>query len=310
MVSSARLAALSAVYQECEQLARKHPENPCGIVVLPRHLRPHVAAIYTFARTADDFADEPGRDAVERLQLLDEWSRMLHATDSLASLELRAAGQERGSAPASLFAALGHTRRQFNLPVDLFEHLLSAFRQDVTKTRCETWDEAFDYCRRSANPVGRLVLRVFGHNAAELDRYSDAVHRFAVDEFLQDFAIDWSRGRLYLPAEEWRAVGASTSDLDAGRITPAWQAALRRAAVRTRELFAQGRPIADRVSGRLRYELRATWLGGMRILERVERVDFNVIDHRPTLRLPDGLAIAWKAARWADSQGVRGDRES
>ena len=86
MVSSARLAALSAVYQECEQLARKHPE-PLRHRCLPRHLRPHVAAIYTFARTADDFADEPGRDAVERLQLLDEWSRMLHATDSLASLE-------------------------------------------------------------------------------------------------------------------------------------------------------------------------------------------------------------------------------
>jgi phytoene synthase len=164
-----------------------------------------------------------------------------------------------------------------------------------------------DYCRRSANPVGRLVLRLFDYNEPELDRYSDAVcTALQLTNFWQDFAIDWSRDRLYLPAEEWCRIGASTADLDAGRITEPWQTALGRAAARTRQLFAEGRPIADHVRGRLRYELRATWLGGTRILERVERADFDVVNHRPALRLPDGLVIAWRTVRWRDSQGVQG----
>ena len=309
MVSTERLAALSEAYKECQQLAKQHPENfPVASWLLPRTLRPHVAAIYTFARTADDFADEPGRDAPERLQLLDEWGRRLRATDvfttgpapsSKTASSSRPAETATGPAPTSVFAALAQTRREFDLPIGLFEDLLSAFRQDVSKTRYDTWEEVFDYCRRSANPVGRLVLRLFGYNAPELDRYSDAVcTALQLTNFWQDFMIDWTRGRLYLPTEEWRATGASTDDLDAGRITPPWQAALRQAAARTRQLFHEGRPIADHVHGRLRYELRATWLGGMRILDRVERVDFDVVNHRPTLRLPDGLVIAWKTVSW------------
>ena len=294
MVSTERLAALSDAYKECQRLAKQHPENfPVASWLLPRRLRPHVAAIYTFARTADDFADEPGREPAERLQLLDEWGRRLHATELGPG--------DRGSRPESipLFAALAHTRQVFELPMGLFEDLLSAFRQDVTTTRYESWAEVLDYCSRSANPVGRLVLRLFGYNSPELDRYSDAVcTALQLTNFWQDFAIDWRRGRLYLPSEEWKAAGASTSDLDAGRITPPWQEALKQAAARTRQLFDQGRPIADHVHGRLRYELRATWQGGMRILERVERANFDVVHHRPTLRLPDGLVIAWRVVNW------------
>jgi phytoene synthase len=294
MVSTAPRTELSAAYDECEQLARSHPENfPVASWLLPRRLRRHVAAIYAFARTADDFADEPGREAAERLELLDEWQRRLRGDQS----------------PPSLFAALDHTRRQFSLPLELFEDLLSAFRQDVVKTRYASWDELFDYCRRSANPVGRLVLRLFGYNNPELDRYSDAVcTALQLTNFWQDFATDWRRGRLYLPSEEWCRTGASTTDLDAGRISEPWQAALTGAASRTRQLFAAGRPIADCVNGRLRYELRATWLGGTRILERIERADFDVVNHRPALRLPDGLVIAWRTVRWRNSQGDRGVR--
>src|SRR4029450_6230194 len=183
---------------------------------------------------------------------------------------------------------------------------LSAFRQDVVKTRYASWTEVLDYCRRSANPVGRLVLRLFDYNEPELDRYSDAVcTALQLTNFWQDFAIDWSRDRLYLPAEEWCRIGASTADLDAGRITEPGQTGLGRAAGGTRQLFAEGRPIADHVRGRLRYELRATWLGGTRILERVERADFDVVTHRAALRLPDGLVIAWRTVRWRDSQGVQ-----
>src|SRR5687767_5442634 len=131
MVSPDRVVALSAAYADCQRLAREHPENfPVASWLLPRKLRPHVAAIYTFARTADDFADEPGREPVERLELLDEWGRRLQSTAN--SLSVHSTG---------VFAALAHTRQQFALPIEPFEQLLSAFRQDVSTTRYETWDE-------------------------------------------------------------------------------------------------------------------------------------------------------------------------
>lgn len=281
-------------YQECERIARRHPENfPVASWLLPSELRPHVAAIYAFARTADDFADEAARDPAERLALLEDWRRRLHATEP-TSVRREAAEPEM-----PLFAALAETRRRFGLPLAPFEDLLSAFRQDVTKTRYESWDEVFDYCRRSANPVGRLVLRLFRYDDPLLDRYSDAVcTALQLTNFWQDFAVDWRRGRLYLPAEEWRASGASLDQLADGRLAPAWKAALRRAAARARGLFAEGRPIADHVSGRLRLELRATWLGGVRILDRLERCDFEVVGRRPTLRLPDVLVIALRTAWW------------
>jgi phytoene synthase len=275
-------ARLSAAYHECERLARKHPENfPVASWLLPRDLRKHVAVVYAFARTADDFADEPGREPAERLALLDEWSRLL----------------ARGGDQHPLFAALQHTRQQFRLPAELFDELLSAFRQDVTQTRYETWDEVFDYCRRSANPVGRLVLRLFGYDDSALDRQSDAVcTALQLTNFWQDFAVDWKRGRLYLPTEETRA--CDTADLDRGVVSAPWQAALANAASRTRQLFDAGRPIADGVHGRLRYELRATWLGGVRILERLEANRFDVFRHRPALGVPDGLVIALKTLFW------------
>jgi phytoene synthase len=285
-------SALTDAYAECERLAREHPENfPVASWLLPRALRKHVAAIYAFARTADDFADEPGRASDERLALLDAWGRFLTTTSV---------------PPPGLFVALAQTRQQFALPVELFEELLSAFRQDVTKTRYETWEEVLDYCRRSANPVGRLVLRLFGYNNVALDQASDAVcTALQLTNFWQDFAIDWSRGRLYLPAEEWRTSGANTADLDRGLITAPWQTALARAASRTRRLFEAGRPVADGVHGRLRYELRATWLGGVRILDRLERGHFDVRARRPTLRLQDGLVIALKTMLWSVAAGDR-----
>ncbi len=305
MVRTAGLAALSEAYNECQRIAREHPENfPVASWLLPKALRPHVAVIYTFARIADDFADEPGRERDERLELLDEWGRMLRSPVIAAETPARAESFPRSTSTTAstgkdVFAALAHTRQQFALPIEPFEDLLSAFRQDVTTGRYETWGDVLNYCRRSANPVGRLVLRLFGYHDPELDRQSDAVcTALQLTNFWQDFAIDWRRGRLYLPAEEWRAAGASLADLDAGRLTPAWQTALARAAERTRALFESGRPIADGVAGRLRYELRATWLGGVRILERLERGEFNVFRRRPSLGLRDALVITWRIARW------------
>jgi squalene synthase HpnC len=250
---------------------------------LPIRLRPHVAAIYAFARTADDYADEPGRDADERLRLLQEWRRRLHdPSDDL---------------PA--FVALHHTIEQFDLPVSLFDDLLDAFTQDVLTSRYQTWDSVIDYCRRSANPVGRLVLRLSGYRDEGLDRASDAVcTALQLTNFWQDLAVDWSRGRLYVPEEIWRPMGAEPGQLDRNALDPSWVRAMAECGARTRALFDAGRSVCDGVTGRLRYELRATWIGGTRILDRLDRSGYDVFRSRPKLGTADALVIACGTLFW------------
>jgi squalene synthase HpnC len=270
-------------YATCLRIAHEHYENfPVASRLVPAAMRPHVAAVYAFARGADDIADEPGRRAEERLQLLDEWSQHLRQPPRTA-----------------IFIAVADTRARFDLPIELFDDLLSAFRQDVVKARYADWGEVLDYCRRSANPVGRLVLRLAHVRDPIADAWSDAVcTALQLTNFWQDLAIDWSRGRLYVPESEWLASGATNDALDRGVITPQWRRALSQCAAITRELYQQGRPVCDVLSGRLRYELRATWLGGTRILDRVEHAQFDVFRRRPTLRAADAIVIAWKALTW------------
>ncbi len=292
-------ATLSAAYASCARIARDHYENfPVASWLLPRGMRPHVAAIYAFARTADDFADEGTRPPSERLRLLDEW---------LGRLEEAAAGRvDQTSASADVFRALAHTMRACGLPQSLFADLISAFKQDVTTTRYPSWASVLDYCRRSANPVGRLVLRVAGKRDEALDRASDDVcTALQLTNFWQDLAVDWSRGRLYVPLDEVAAAGALVEDLDRRAITPPWRAVLAAMVDRTRVLFEAGRHVCDEVSGRLRWELRLTWLGGVRILERLERSDFDVFDRRPTLGAADVGPMAWRAMGWSRAARAR-----
>jgi phytoene synthase len=274
---------VSDAYAACLAIARQHYENfPVASYLVPASLRPHVAAIYAFARGADDIADEPGRTGDERLALLDQWSAHLH-----------------GPPQSAVFEALADTRHRFDLPLDLFDDLLSAFKQDVRTTRYETWDEVFDYCRRSANPVGRLVLRLAGIRRVDADTWSDDVcTALQLTNFWQDLGIDWRRGRLYVPRSVWSAAGADTADLDRGTVTAAWSAALDQCATVTEQLFDRGRPVCDVLQGRLRYELRATWLGGTRVLQKTRGVGFDVFRHRPRLARADALVIAWKALTW------------
>jgi phytoene synthase len=289
-------AALRAAYAECERLARTHYENfPVASWLLPAHMRPHVAALYAFARTADDFADEGRRPAEERLRLLDEWQNRLHACVGHA----RAADGEARHPYDRVFLALGATIRAGNLPIALFDDLLSAFRQDITTHRYATWSGVLDYCRRSANPVGRLVLRIAGHHDAELDRSSDALcTALQLTNFWQDFERDWRNGRLYVPLDDIEAERARMEDLDERRLTEPWQRVLRRMAARTRESFQAGRAVCDGVRGRLRHELRFTWLGGMQILDRLEKADYNVFAGRPALGVADAPTIVWRAIWW------------
>ena len=273
---------LEKAYEHCASIARAHYENfPVASWLLPARMRPHIAAIYAFARTADDFADEPGRSAEERLRLLNEWRDMLTA----------AARGEHVENP--IFVALADTMRRCDLPLALLEDLLSAFRQDVIVQRYSTWPDVLDYCRRSANPVGRLVLRVAGVRTDNADRASDALcSALQLANFWQDFGVDWRRGRLYIPRDEMIRAGASEGQLDAATMTPEWKAAMRACVAVTRQLFDAGRPVAEATRGRLRYELRATWAGGVRILDKIEQLDYDTLHARPKIGKRDIPALA------------------
>ncbi len=294
--------SLEEAYAACVELARSHYENfPVASWLLPPALRPHVAAIYAFARTADDFADEPGRAPHERLHLLDAWQRELVVATQPDGRATRVAWDDPRIAARArhVFRALQHTIGSFDLPLDPFTDLLSAFRQDVAMTQYETWDQVMDYCRRSANPVGRLVLRLAGVRDARAGQSADAMcTALQLTNFWQDFAIDWRRGRLYLPAEERMRADAHLEDLDRGALTPAWRDALAAAAARTSTLFDAGRDVCDAVDGRLRFELRATWLGGRRMLDRLAGCAYDVFTTRPRLGSRDLVVIGWRAVLW------------
>jgi squalene synthase HpnC len=278
---------LAAAYAACLDLARRHYENfPVASHLVPGALRPHVAAIYAFARQADDIADEEGPAPDERLLQLDAWRERLRT--------LASAPPDPGAEP--MWAALDDTIRRFDLPLGLFDDLLSAFRQDVLVARYDTWTALDDYCRRSANPVGRLVLLLAGVRAVEAHRQSDAVcTALQLTNFWQDLAIDWQRGRRYVPSEVLEQTGADDSQLGAASLPDAWRAALGVCAARTRSLFYEGRPVSEWVRGRLRFELRATWHGGMRILEHLEQGGFDPVARRPVLGGADALVIGWRA---------------
>jgi squalene synthase HpnC len=282
-----------AAYARCLHLAQQHYENfPVASRLLPASARPDIAAIYAFARIADDFADEGTRTAPARIALLDDWHRRLRAAAEGRPIE-------EDSDAGAIFLALAETMRRRRLEVDLFEDLLSAFRQDVLVHRYDTWADVLDYCRRSANPVGRLVLRVCGYRDERLDAWSDAVcTALQLTNFWQDFERDWRNGRLYVPKADVIAAGAKEDDLGHRRLTPEWEAALSVVAARTRDLFAAGRPVADHVRGRLKWELRATWLGGVRILDRLAANRFDVFKSRPALGWPDAALIGWRALVW------------
>jgi squalene synthase HpnC len=276
-------------------MARSHYENfPVASLLLPPRMRPHIAAVYAFARTADDIADEGAAPAAERQEWLGRWRDRVH----------RAAAGPSSDAPADdrdalIAAALGHSIRTLDLPVSLFDDLLSAFGQDTMTSRYASWADVFDYCRRSANPIGRLVLRIAGYRNDTLDRSSDALcTALQLTNFWQDFGRDWRAGRLYVPRDVQHACGAEESDLLADHFTAPWICAIDDCIATTKRLFADGRAVCDNVRGRLRFELRLTWHGGRRILERVEALRSDLLHHRPSLGAVDIAPLLWRAARW------------
>jgi squalene synthase HpnC len=185
------------------------------------------------------------------------------------------------------------------VPQELLLDLLSAFRQDTVKRRYETWDEVLDYCRRSANPVGRLVLLVFGYRDPELAALSDRICTgLQLANHWQDLAVDLAKDRIYVPGERLRAHGVSEEDLRSARVHDGFRALMAELVERTRGLFAEGRPLCDRVGRDLRFELRLTWLGGSAILEGIEAAAGDVFQRRPQHGLGAKAALAWRALVW------------
>ena len=286
---------LARAYAACEALVRSHDENfPVASRLLPRPMRPHVAAVYAFARIADDMADEGSAPAVARVARLRAWQQRLHA-----AVAVEMSSEAPHDHEDLIVIALAHSIRSRDLPIALVDDLLSAFAQDTMTTRYASWEEVFDYCRRSANPVGRLVLRIAGYRDDALARSSDALcTALQLTNFWQDFGRDWRAGRLYVPRDVQRACGASEDDLSTAPLGAAWTRALDRCIATTESQFAAGRAVCEGVGGRLRYELRFTWLGGRRILERVQTMRRDLLTDRPALGGRDVPLLVWRAARW------------
>lgn len=291
---------VSSAYSRCEQIAASHYENfPVASRLLPASMRPHVAAVYAFARAADDFADEGQASTADRLAWIAQW-RALREGGAAAAASAPAVGGVPADDVRAIFLATHDTITRCQLDPRLFDDLLSAFAQDVTTTRYETWDAVLDYCRRSANPVGRLVLGIAGVREPRALQQSDAVcTALQLANFWQDLGDDWrTRDRLYVPADLLRAHGATTKALDSGVPDQDWQRLLDDVITRTQALFDDGRGVADVVRGRLRYELRATWLGGTTILARTRATRQHSLQARPVLTRADLVLIAARTLFW------------
>jgi len=259
----------------------EHYENfPVASFLVPPRLRRPIEVIYRFARSADDIADEGDASPEERLAGLAAYQ---------AELDRIAAHQ----APLTpLFQDLAPVIAEFALPIQLFRDLLDAFAQDVVKQRYADFPEILDYCRRSANPVGRLVLHLFGRTEPEHLGQSDSIcSALQLINFWQDVAIDWAKDRVYLPQSDLPRFRVSEEDIAAGRWSANWAALMDFQIDRARDMMLAGAPLVRALPGRLGWEIRLTVQGGLRILDRLRRHRGDVWRHRPKLGPWDWLVM-------------------
>jgi squalene synthase HpnC len=264
-----------------------HYENfPVASMLCPAHLRPAVVAIYNFARTADDLADEGDASPAERSQDL-----ALYKADLAACAQ----GQATSGRWHSVFDALAPQITRWQLPLPLLGDLLSAFEQDVHKTRYADQAELLDYCSRSANPVGRLLLHLYGVTHEAALRQSDCIcTALQLINFWQDLSVDIPRGRIYLPAELQTLHGVSEAELLAQTISPQTRTLVADCVDRARRLMLEGAPLVHQVPGRAGWELRLVVQGGLRIAERIAILDFATLRQRPVIGRRDALVMAWR----------------
>jgi squalene synthase HpnC len=278
---SATAANLAEAYAWCGRLAKSHYENfTIASWLMPRAMRPHMHAIYAYARIADDFADED-----KSLAKLDEWERELDAAYA-------------GSPRHPVFVALADTARRFDIPREPFADLLRAFRSDVNFSGFDTIDDLLGYARYSANPVGRLVLYLFGYRDAERQRLSDFVcSGLQLANFWQDVAPDFANGRIYFPRRDTERFGVTSADLRDTRVTPGFVALMKHEIVFARDLLLRGAELARMVDRRLRRDILMFVGGGLAILRAIEKIDYDIFNCRPKLGKLDYLALGWGAIR-------------
>lgn len=277
-------------------MAVDHYENfPVASILMPARLRPAVVALYRFARSADDIADEGDAIPAVRLAALDEYTQALRRIEAgQAPVE-----PDQASELASIFCPLARTVRDYQLPVAPMHALLSAFSQDVVKTRYADFATLRDYCARSADPVGELMLHLYGAATPDnLAASSDICSGLQLVNFWQDVAVDWEKQRVYLPQEDLVRFGVTQADIAAQRVDDRWRALMEFEVSRTRTLLHCGAPLARRLPGRIGWELRLVVMGGLRILHRIERAGYDVFRARPTLGPRDWAWIIWHAWRW------------
>jgi squalene synthase HpnC len=262
-----------------------HYENfPVASWVLPARLRAPIRAIYAFARRADDLADEGEVPDAVRLASLSAFGRALDRIE---------AGEP---AESELFCELATHIRAHALPIGLFRDLLSAFAQDVTKHRYADFGEVMDYCRRSANPIGRLLLHLYGERDPRSLAYSDGIcSGLQLINFLQDIAIDYRKDRVYLPQDELARYGVSERQIAAGDAGGAWEHMMRHQIERARRMLQAGAPLGRVLKGRIGMELRMIVLGGERILRKLHQARGDVFRQRPVLRSGDWLYMFGRA---------------
>lgn len=265
-----------------------HYENfPVASPLLPRRMRSAVQVLYAFARSADDVADEGVAEPSERIAALQSFAIAL---DQI----------EKGVPQTEpLFQQLSHTLTLNGLSTQPLRDLLSAFKQDVLQTRYASYTELLDYCQRSANPVGRLMLALFGEQRPQCLERSDAIcTALQLINFLQDVAIDWHKARVYLPQEDLQRFGVQEEQIAEGLPDARWQALMQFEVDRARKLMLSGAPLAKQLPGRLGWELRLIVLGGLRILEKIELAEHDVFHQRPQLNVFDWMIMFWRCGRF------------
>ena len=266
-----------------------HYENfPVASPLLPPELRAPIRVIYAFARSADDLADEGDATAEQRIASLTAYETELDRIDA-------------GQPPESdLFRRLAATIRQHGLETKPMRDLLSAFRQDVRQIRYTDFDSLLDYCARSANPVGRIMLALTGERREALLAQSDAIcSALQIINFLQDVAIDMQKSRIYLPQEDLKRFGVTEAQIEQANADERWRSLMKFEVERARQMMLEGAPLALKVGGRLGWELRLIVQGGLRILEKIEAVNYDVFRRRPVLGGADWLLMSWRAWRFA-----------
>jgi squalene synthase HpnC len=263
-----------------------HYENfPVASILMPKRLRKPVAAIYHFARAADDIADEGDLPNEERLRQLDEFRAEL----------TRIANGETPLTP--LFHNLAAEVQQHSLPMQPLYDLLDAFSQDVVKKRYANFDEVLDYCRRSANPVGNLLLHLYGEATPVNIAYSDAIcTSLQIINFWQDVEKDHAIGRIYLPLDELAKFGVSETQIAQGVANDAWRELMKFQVDRARAMMISGKPLGTILTGRIGLEMRMIIAGGLRILDKLKNVRYDMFRHRPVLKPFDWVIMLSKSA--------------